>query len=219
MTKIFYVGTQRSGTKSFGEFFKRNGLRVFSWEQCRETDLAGAVYRGRWLHVLKSGLFDDFDVYEDTPFWNPEFVAFIYHYIPESHFVYFHRPPRDWYRSMVTHSAGLTLGPIRRHCYYYDRLEELAFLQDELDGNLKRLPLIGMSRHYEEVYLRHRSRIEERFRQFDESRVFSASLYDKNKFKNMADHFGLKLKDKSEQHAHKSSESVASVMKRYPYLF
>ncbi|MFA9476628.1 MAG: hypothetical protein ACERJ2_19025, partial [Filomicrobium sp.] len=74
--KFVYTGMQRCGTKSFGDFFRKNGYRVFSWSETVTTDLHGLFADGKWLDILNSGIFNDYDVFEDAPFSDPVFARF-----------------------------------------------------------------------------------------------------------------------------------------------
>ena len=217
--KIFYVSLQRSGTKSFGNFFKKNGYQVLSWPQSYSLNLNQLILDGQWLHFLKSGLIEKFDVFEDSPFWVPELVSFIYQYVPDSRFVYFSRPSADWYRSMVTHSDGLTLGSVDWHCYWYDRLDDLEMLRDNGRLSPKKLPMLGMQRHYERIFLEHERKVKARFARFDASRFFVGHLYDKDKYKQMAEHFSLKLDDTADEHIHKSKRTVSDVLDKHRFLY
>ena len=208
---------QRCGTKSFGDFFRKNGYRIFSWKQIAEYKIPELFFDNKWIEIIESGIFEDFDVFEDGTFFEPQFSRFLANYIPESKFVYFDRPIEDWFKSMITHSDGLTLGHILRHCYFYDRLEELDFHEKYDKGlkEIKKLPIIGMKDHYSRIYLRHKLQIKAKFKHLDKTRFFSASLYEKDKFERMSNHFGLNLKDTSETKSHVSSKTLSQVVSRY----
>ena len=175
--KFFYLGMHRCGTKSFGDFFRRQGYSVCSWEQISKLQLSEMFFNGRWLDILSSGAIDDFDVFEDGPFFDPMFAKFFSNYIANSVFVYFERPADDWYQSMITHSNGYSLGSIRDHAYMYDRLADIAFIEEKLSGAvLEKLPLIGMRDHYVAQYQRHKMRILSNFRNIGEKKIFPRSL-------------------------------------------
>lgn len=216
--KLVYVGMQRCGTKSFGDFFRQRGMRVFSWAEIERHELGRKWFEGRWLEILNSGIFQDFDVFEDGPFQDPAFSRFLSQSVAESRFVYFHRPSSDWYKSMVTHSKGLTLGDVGRHCYTYDRLEDLHFLRAELGAGVKKLSLIGMKEHYERLYNRHHRQILEKFSTIDPSRFFVDELYNAEKFAHLCRHFGMEAGGEVDQHSHRSSVSVAEVLRAHRYL-
>jgi hypothetical protein len=210
--KIFYIGMQRCGTKSFGEFFKKNGYKVCSWQQSAKYHWPSLGYEGRYLDIIQSNEFQSFEVFEDGPFYSPEFVKFIYNYVEDSYFVYFHRPPEDWYKSMISHSHGMTLGNVTRHCYFYNRLHELHFIQDEIGTSVKKLPLVGMKNHYVEQYEIHRHKIRSFFSGTSDNRFFSAPLYSQEKWKQLANAFDLNLAHMEDLHAHKSKKTAKEVI-------
>lgn len=210
---------QRCGTKSFGDFFRKNGLRVWSWRETEKYNLGERVFEGDWINIISSGVFNNFDVFEDAPFYHPIFAKFLSKSAENSKFIYFHRPASDWYDSMVTHSNGMTLGVLRRHAFYYDRLEDLNYLRENGLERIKKLGIIGLKNHYENLYTRHRYQISELFSGVNNSRFFSCSLYDKNKFKLMSDHFSLSFSDTAEVKSHATKTSVKEVLLNHKHLF
>lgn len=213
--KIFYVGMQRCGTKSFGELFRQNGFRVCSWADIERLELPRLVIEGKWLDILQSGIFEQFDVFEDGPFQNPEFSLFLSNYVPNSKFVYFHRPADDWYKSMVTHSHGRTLGNAGRHCYKYDRLDELRFIREQAGVEMEKLNLTGMKHHYTRCYELHKEKILYLFADLPQERFYADALYNKEKFDKMNMQLGLGLSDTQEVHTHKSPLSFSDVMQEH----
>lgn len=219
--KFFYLGMQRCGTKSFGDFFRKNGFNVCSWNEIVRHRIGELYWSGQWLDILKCGIFEKYDVFEDGPFFHPQFARFLANYVPNSRFVYFHRPSDDWFKSMITHSNGLTLGQISRHAYLYDRLEEMEFLRDNFDefDKISKLPMIGMKDHYTRLYRRHQLQVSALFKDFKQERFFSESLYDESKFEKMSRKFGLRLQDSSEQKSHQSNVSFSEVISNHKYLY
>lgn len=219
--KFFYLGMQRCGTKSFGDFFRKNGFQVFSWNENVKYKISDLYWEGKWLDILESGIFEKYDVFEDGPFYFPKFARFLANYVKKSRFVYFHRPPDDWYKSMITHTNGLTLGQIRRHAFNYDRLEEMEFLKHNLDNfdEITRLPMIGMKEHYTRLYRRHQLQISALFDDFNVKQFFAESLYDELKFDKMAKHFCLSLQHTSDQKSHKSPDTFSKVVNNNKYLY
>jgi hypothetical protein len=211
--KIFYLGMQRCGTKSFGEFFSKNGYRVWTHKDTQKAKLGKLVFERRYLEIINSGMFDDFDVFEDAPFYSPDFARFIANYVEGSSFVYFERPAAAWYDSMVKHSGGMTLGPVERHCYSYDRLDDLDYIRSNSDTKVHKLSLVGMRKHYINQYELHRDRIHALFRDMPSNRFYSDQLYNKDKLVKLNEAFQLKLKDLDEIHTHKSKLTVADILK------
>ena len=87
--KFIYLGMQRCGTKSFGDFFRKNGFQVFSWNENLQYKIADLYWEGKWLEILESGISEKSDVFEDGPFYFPESARFLANYMPNPRFIYF----------------------------------------------------------------------------------------------------------------------------------
>lgn len=84
---------------------------------------------------------------------------------------------------MVKHTFGLILGDLKKHCFFYDRLEELEFLKKNIKKfNIKKLSLIGVKDHYIRIYNRHRLQILTKFEMYDQSNFLNFNLEYKEKF-------------------------------------
>ena len=217
--KIFYVGMQRCGTKSFGEFYKKNGFPVCSWAQLAKNKWGHKIYDGKYLEVINSSEFNSYQVFEDGPFYRIDFVKFLYQCFPDSIFIYFHRPAEDWFKSMITHSNGKTLGINKKglevHCNLYDRLQDYLFIKNKMKAYPDKINLFDNFEHYTNQYKKHQDRIRLFFNDKPASRFFEASLYDKDKFKNLEEHFGLGLTKTDEVHIHKSQSNPKEIIENY----
>ncbi len=215
---IFYVGMQRCGTKSFGEFFNKNHYAVCSWEQIASNNWLDIAHDGNYLEIINSKEFNSYQVFEDGPFYRIEFIKFLYHYLPKSKFVYYYRPPSDWFKSMISHSEGQTLGENKKaleiHCHLYDRLQDYLFLKNEVQADINKMMLFDNYKHYTDQYIKHQNQIRLFFSNKPKDRYFEASLYDSNKFKTMNDHFNLSLKFTDEVHTHKSNIAPKAVIEQ-----
>ena len=63
--KFFYISKQRCGTKSFGDFFRKNNYKIFSWPETRDSDINNLYWSGRWVDILNSDYIRNYDVFED----------------------------------------------------------------------------------------------------------------------------------------------------------
>lgn len=116
-SKFIYLGLQRCGTKTFGDFFKKNNYRVFSRDQTEKFKLMDYWFNCDWNKIISLNIFNDYDVFEDFPFCDPVFVRYLSNNIQNLNFVYFDRPSVDWYKSMVTHTDGMNPGNILYHSF------------------------------------------------------------------------------------------------------
>lgn len=192
--KIFYIGFQRVGTKDFGRFMELNGFRVASWDISAQNDWSAKYYDGRLNEIIRGKSFDFFQVFEDGPWFQPPLVKFLYHEFPDAHFVLLTRPAEDWFKSMVSHSAGLTIGQARLHCQAYDRLEDYLWLRDNLAlAPNARLSLFDKPGHYMAVYRKKTMELTSFFERMPDAsrRVFIGRLYDEDIYKKIAAFLGI----------------------------
>lgn len=210
--KIFYIGMQRCGTTSFGDFFEQNGYSRWGWQETQESGLSELVFKRKYLDILDLQITKNHSVFEDGPFFQPDFAKFIANYIPESKFVYFSRPAEDWYASLLTHSMGFNPGELERHCLVYDRLDELAFLRERCGDTLQKLPIIGMKSHYTKCYELHKSKVLYMFSDLPKERFFSGELYDKDKYFKLKEQFGLNLHSMEDVKSNVTTHDVSDVV-------
>ncbi len=202
--KIFYISLQRSGTKSFSEFFRRNNYRVASWRTSNKNNWSKRSLAGQYLAILDSADFRRNQVFEDGPWHHVELVRFLYWYLPKSRFVYFDRPFEDWLASMKKHSKGRTPGNPKYHCIVYDRLEDYYAQKD--DGIEPNLRIEGGEEFYERAFKNHALQVRAFFEDKPRNRFFRADLYDAAKFEKLNEAWGLKLDFVSDVHIHKSGQ-------------
>ena len=211
---FFYIGKQRCGTKSFGDFFRKNNYKIFSWPEIRDSGINDLYWSGRWIDILKSDIIKNYDVFEDGPFQHPLFAKFLYANLNSSHFVFLERSPSDWFDSMIKHSDGYTLGNIDKHCFLYSRLSELNDVYIE-NPNCKKLPIIHMREKYESIYLEHKFQVLDLFKNAEPGRFFAGDLYDDSVYKKISDFFNLNLKNTETQHSHKSNKDLKSILNKF----
>ena len=205
--KIFYVSLQRCGTKSFGQFFRRNGFRVASWEQTKKHGWNEiALAQGRFQQLVNSTPFNAFTVFEDGPWFEISVIRFLYWAVPNSRFIYFHRPVEDWFKSMLALNHGLIIGDPKRHCLTYERLNDYyeAIAAGRSPAELR---MDDHFEHYKTQFENHALRIKAFFEDKPSNRFFSGDLYDAEKWMKLNAQFGLELKDMSDVHIHKSPKN------------
>ena len=209
--KYFCISMQRTGTTSVGEFFRYCNYKVAGWE---------TSYKNQWTYSWNSGNFEkifnsiDFkinQVFEDDPWWAPEFYKFLYHRFPGSKFILFTRNPDDWYTSMINHSQGKTLGNTKMHCKIYRR-------ENELNNYLRNNPTIKAAdfeidnllsieehkSHYIEIYKRHNREVIEYFKKYNPDALFICDLDDKDKWIKLSKFIGNEIDEVINIHANKS---------------
>ncbi|NND62241.1 MAG: hypothetical protein HKN48_03500, partial [Flavobacteriaceae bacterium] len=99
--KIFCLSMQRTGTTSVGTFFKEHGYAVADWPVSRDNLWSWKWENGNFEGIFNSKDFKRNGVFEDDPWWLPEFYKVLYHRFPKAKFVLLERDPDAWFKSMV----------------------------------------------------------------------------------------------------------------------
>lgn len=214
--KVFYLGFQRVGTKTFGAFLERRGYKVASWRVSRRHGWSQKYLDGDLGGIVRSGAFQRHDAFEDGPWFWPPLAKYIYHEVPGSRFVLLTRPPEDWFKSMISHSGGMTLGEARMHCEVYDRLEDWYWLRENvgMPGDL-RLSLFDKPHHYMGVYRKNVLTIKAFFERMPDAdeRFFCGDLYDPGVWDAVARFLGLPpVEEEKTPHTHRSRVRPRAVL-------
>jgi len=194
--KIFCISLQRSGTTSVGKFFKSFNYNVADYDKSFSNKWTKSQFDGDYDKIFKSRDFKKNQVFEDNPWWSPDFYKFLYHKFNDSKFILLTRPADDWFNSMVKHSGGKTLGNTEIHCKLYRREKEYQTLissikiqnKDYIDN------LLSLENHkdlYIEHYLRHSDEVISFFKKHDRSRLFTGELYDNKIWSKLGDFFKI----------------------------
>lgn len=216
--KIFCVSYQKTGTTSVGQFFKLNGYKVATWEVSHKNEWSMNWLKGDFEAIFQSADFRNNQVFEDDPWFLPEFYKFLFHRFPNSKFVLFERNPQKWFDSMVSHSINKSLGNTQIHSKIYHR--ELEYLES-LDGNFEPLyDYDGENRQnwdnlivdetwkdkYIRAYLTHNTEVKRFFDHQDSSRLISLNLEDEDKWLKLAKHFDIQQPKGLDTHMNKTSK-------------
>lgn len=211
--KIFCLSMQRTGTTSVGAFFKRSGFRVAGWPISKKNEWSFSWQQGDFETIFQSKDFKHYQVFEDDPWWLPEFYKVLYHRFPNSKFILLTRNQDTWFESMLKHSNGKTLGNTRLHCKIYRR--ELDFFDlfpeqnDRLEYNNKKidnlLNLKGYDKHYKEIYKIQNQDIKDFFTKYAPEAFFTCGLEDPQKWNKLAAFMNINIPDNFEVHENRSS--------------
>lgn len=214
--RIFCISAQKTGTTSVGAFFLRFGYPVATWGDSERNDWSEKWYVGDYESIFKSSDFKSHQVFEDTPWWAPDFYKVLYHRFPDSRFILFTRDSEKWFRSMMRHAGGKTLGNTRHHCKLYHREKEFL---EKVDNEVGFNPLVsvidnlmtmsGMEEHYRASYeLRHRE-ILEFFKEHDTERLFVGRLEDDEKWKKLGRFIGVDVPEDFQIHQNQQAAPEA----------
>ena len=220
-SKIFYVGFQRCGTKSFKSIISQNGFKTVSWQECESNRWDVSVLNGDYENVVKSNDFNKSDYYEDFPFQVLHFIEYLSNYYPKSKFIHVERNPIDWFESMVSHSGGKNPGvdDCKTHAMYYDRMDLWNYLRKSLGRNPRSLPIIGFQEHYTKFYVRENLKIINFLKSnLSKDRYFLGNLEDKDLYTKICDF--IKLPPTQPITFHKSNKEVAieKLKNNFPFL-
>ena len=209
--KIFCISTQRTGTTSVGQFFKYFDYKVADWSISHKNNWAFYWEQGDFETIFNSKNFQNNQVFEDAPWWAPEFYKVLYHRFPNSKFILFTRDSVKWFNSMLSHSEGKILGNTKRHCKVYRREEDFYNLMNENErlfynetkiDNL--LSLKGYKDHYINLYELRNREIIEYFNKTSPDSFLHCQLEDDNKWKKVGFFLKIKIPNNFEVHENKS---------------
>jgi hypothetical protein len=209
--KIFCISMQRNGTTSVGDFFKDNGYSVAGWIDSDRNKWTNDWYEGDYEKIISSKDFRNNQVFEDDPWWAPEFYKYLFHKFPKSKFVLFTRDTDDWFKSMMSHSNGKTLGNTRIHCKLYRREKEFYYLLDtdsSFSPTKDGLDCLMMMKKEESLYrniydIRNRE-IVDFFNEKAPKRLLKIDLNDSEKWVKLGGFFKMKINKDYEIHSNKS---------------
>jgi hypothetical protein len=208
--KIFCISMQRSGTTSVGNFLEQ-WLKHANQPLARDRRWARAWYDGNFEAIFSDPVFKDHEVFEDSPFWYPDFYKFIYHRVPNSKFILLDRDADGWFKSMVRHSKGFSLGRADIHAKIYRREEDLKWLEENIpgyeNGPAQAMTIFDQSVHYKSTYLRHTHEAKSFFQKNNPDALFYAKLTDKDVWTNLANWLGLNIDETKALHSHSHKAS------------
>lgn len=209
--RIFCISMQRNGTTSVGDFFNHFGYPVARWEDSWNNKWTESWYDGDFESIFKSKDFKSFQVFEDDPWWLPDFYKVLYHRFPNSKFILFTRDSESWFKSMLSHSNGQTPGNTKRHCKVYRREKEFYHKlntdksfkpsEDQIDNLLK---LVGHEQHYKDLYEIRNKEIFEFFEEHNRSRLIHCDLADPDKWQKLGAFFGIDVPNNFDIHSNES---------------
>jgi len=210
--KIFCVSMQRSGTTSVGVFFKKNGFKVADYHISKNNLWTQNWYKGDYEAVFKSKAFRRHVVFEDDPWWCPDFYKVLFHRFPKSRFILMFRDSNDWFKSMVNHSDGKTLGNTKIHAKIYNReIEYLDYIKEnKINDSIQTvdnlLNLSNFKQHYINIYENHNRTVVNFFKNNAPERLFISRLEDSDKWEKLGAFFKIKLPPNFDVHENKSQK-------------
>lgn len=202
---------QRTGTTSVGNFFSHFGFSVSRWSDSKKSQWSKLWYEGDLESIFKSDYFKSTQLFEDGPWWFPDFYKILYHRFPNSKFILFTRDSESWFKSMLSHSNGQTLGNTKIHSKVYRREKEF-YEALETNNNSKllkdnsqiKLSLIGFEQHYRNLYEIRNKEIIAFFEKHNPNRLIHCDLSDVNKWQKLGSFLKIDVPKNFEVHSNKS---------------
>lgn len=209
--RVFCLSMQRSGTTSVGDFFKHFKYPTSGYSTKRSSYWSKLWFQGDFESIFRSSEFLSYQVFEDNPWWYPEFYKVLYHRFPDAKFILLTRDQNDWFDSMKKHSKGKTLGNTEIHCKIYRRESDYKNLTKQNDhqqnstafiDNL--LELEGHRAHYTAIYENRNREIIDFFNKNRPESLFHRSLYDAQKWPDLGNFIGIRVPTDFNVHSNKS---------------
>lgn len=204
---------QRTGTTSIGDFFRSFNYKVAGYSVSKKNKWSYLYSKGDFESIFNSKDFKSSLVFEDDPWWLPEFYKVLYHRFPGSKFILFIRDSDAWFESMMKHSDGKTLGNTKLHSKIYRREKEFYDLlseQELLDYNETVIDnLLELKNHkeqYKELYEIRNKEIIQFFQKENVNSLFIGQLEDPDKWKKLAAFFKLNLPEAFHIHSNQSKK-------------
>jgi|TARA_B110000977_G_C11071055_1_gene489564 hypothetical protein len=208
--KIFCISMQRNGTSSVGDFLEQYGLSRAGSPISNRSRWPLRWFDGDFESIFNDETFINTDVLEDDPWWFPEFYKFLYHRFPGSKFILLDRDSTSWFKSMIRHSNGYSLGTTALHAKLYHRENELNWLMENISEfgsqRAQEMILYDKPQHYMGVYKMYNREVRSFFSKVSPSSLFYSSLSDPDLWQNLTKWLNLpNIKGVNDSaHAHKA---------------
>lgn len=208
--KIFCISYQKTATTSVGQFFRDHNFRVAGWSVSRKNRWPEKWYKGDFEGIFNSEDFKINQVFEDTPWWYPEFYKILFHRFPDAQFVLLERDANAWYDSLVNHRKTRG-GPDHpyRHCKAFRREHMLPNFFSFSRTNVKSKDAFPdfsetLRQHYTQIYKNKNKEVREFFEVMDPKRLFYSKLENQNLWKDLGNHFYIKVSKEYDVHKNKA---------------
>lgn len=128
----------------------------------------------------------------------------------ELKFILLTRDSDAWFKSMINHSSGYTLGFTDIHAKIYRREDDLLWLQKNIkdfnEATPQAMTLFDKASQYKSVYERHTNSVKNFFDEFAPNALFLAQLNSPNVWSELAEWLALPKLDeiKLAAHTHKN---------------
>ena len=156
---LFCLSMQRSGTTTVGDWLEAHGLERAGYPTSSRLGWTNSWMQGDHEEIFSSPEFQSAEIFEDDPWWCPDFYRVLAERFPTARFILLTRDVNDWFDSLCHHSGGVNPGPTNIHARIYKREHHLQALIeadpncDPMESGL--LSVIDYEDHYISAYLQH----------------------------------------------------------------
>jgi hypothetical protein len=192
---LFCVSMQRSGTTTVGDWLEAHGLVRAGFPTSSRQGWTMHWMRGEFENIFTSPEFQNAEIFEDDPWWCPDFYKILAERFPTARFILLCRDVDDWFDSLCHHSGGFNPGPSIVHAKIYRREDDIQKLIKEnpqLDPMAPGLlSILDHESHYKSIYLQHNKDVRDYFSPL-RGRLFSGQLDHHQTLIDLCDFAGVK---------------------------
>jgi hypothetical protein len=209
--RIFCISIQKTGTTSVGNFFQEFGFPTAQWEDSDKGNWTKKWYDGDFESIFGSPFFKSFQVFEDTPWWFPEFYKVLYHRFPNAKFILFVRSADDWFESMCKAYHGESEETLKIHAKLYRRedefyreIESLNDIEQKRKALIRFMDLNNKADHYKSLYRMRNREVIQYFEDRESNKLIVCDLNDKNKWNKLANFFNFTIPEDFSIHSNRT---------------
>lgn len=192
---LFCVSMQRNGTTTVGDWLESHGLERAGFPTSCRLGWTMKWMRGEFEAIFASSEFKTAEIFEDDPWWCPDFYKLLAERFPKARFILLSRDVDDWFDSLCHHSGGVNPGPSMVHAKIYRRehhIRELMEANPHLDPMAPGLlSILDHEQHYKSIYLQHNQAVRDFFASAP-ARLYSGRLDSPQTLIDLCDFAGVK---------------------------
>lgn len=193
--KIFCVSMQRSATTSVGDWLEAHGFTRAGSPTSVRLGWTRMWMQGAYDAIFSSKEFVESDVFEDDPWWCPDFFKVVADRFPDARFILLERDPATWFDSMCHHSGGRNPGWTDIHARIYGREPDLKDLMSRKPSLTADTPgllsIVGLRDHYQSIYKHHIEAVKDWF-STRPGRLFHQRLENPGVFEGICEFVGVR---------------------------
>lgn len=204
--KIFCISHQKSGTTSVGDFFEHFDYRVVRSYEAKRRDWITYWMNRNFEAIFEDPMFKQNQVFEDAPWWFPEFYKVLFHRFPNAVFILMDRDPEEWYQSLLRFGNGENLGDTYIHSRLYG-LEYSFHKKNQFAEDISvdwKFDVSKYTEHYKQKYFLKNYNVKRFFKKKGPERLFYTPLKDPDKWQKLGEFMNIAVPKDFTMHSNKS---------------